>query len=85
MIVARADEPGLVGDDHGLAGYVSSYLVFALGWGAFAVATLRARVLPRGAAITLLAGAVLAILPAPTAIRVLVLCVAVALLATRRR
>jgi hypothetical protein len=68
-----------------LAGYVSSYLAFAAGWAWFAVATLRARVLARGPAIALLAGAVLAILPAPTAIRTLVPAVAVALLATRRR
>jgi hypothetical protein len=68
-----------------LAGYVSSYLVFAAGWAAFAVATIRARVLARGPSIALLAGAVLAIVPAPTAIRTLVLAVAVALLATRRR
>ena len=68
-----------------LAGYVSSYLLFAAGWGCFAVATLRARVLARGPAIALLAGSVLAIVPAPTAIRTLVLAVAVALLATRRR
>ena len=68
-----------------LAGYVMSYLVFAAGWAAFAVATLRAGVLGRGASIALLAGAVLAILPAPTALRVLVLAVAVAVLATRRR
>ncbi len=68
-----------------LAGYVLSYLVFAIGWASFAVATLRARVLARGPSIALLVGAVLAILPAPTAIRTLVLAVAVALLATRRR
>jgi len=68
-----------------LAGYVGSYLVFVVGWAAFAVATLRARVLPRGASIALLAGALLAILPAPTALRTLVLTVAVAVLATRRR
>jgi hypothetical protein len=68
-----------------LAGYVSSYLVFSIGWACFAIATLRARVLRRGAAVAMLVGAVLAILPAPTAIRTLVLAVAVALAATRRR
>ena len=68
-----------------LAGYVASYLAFALGWAGFAVATLRARVLARGGAIALLVGALLAILPAPTPIRVLVLAIAVAVLATRRR
>jgi hypothetical protein len=63
-----------------LAGYVVSYLVFAVGWTSVAVTTLRAKVLPRGAAIVLLAGAVLAILPAPTPIRVLVLSAGGALL-----
>ena len=67
-----------------LAGYVVSYLVFAIGWAAFAVATLRARVLARGASIALLVGALLAILPAPTALRTLVLSVAVAVLCQRR-
>lgn len=63
-----------------LAGYVSSYGVFVVGWALLAVATLRARVLPRGASITLLAGAVLAFLPAPTSLRVLVLAIGAALL-----
>ena len=63
-----------------LAGYVGSYAVFVLGWLTFAVATLRAGVLPRGASITLLVGAVLAFLPAPTSLRVLVLAIACALL-----
>lgn len=67
-----------------LAGYVASYLVFVIGWAAFAVATLRAGVLARGASIALLVGAVLAILPAPTALRTLVLSVAVAVLCRRR-
>jgi hypothetical protein len=68
-----------------LAGYIVSYLAFSIGWACFAVATLRAGVLSRGPAIALLVGAVLAFLPAPTAMRTLVLAVAVALLATRRR
>ena len=63
-----------------LAGYFGSYAVFVIGWAAFAVATLRARVLPRRASIVLLAGAVLAFLPAPTSLRVLVLAIACALL-----
>jgi len=63
-----------------LAGYVSSYLVLVVGWAAFAIATLRAKVLPRGPAIALLCGSVLAIVPAPTAMRLLVVSVAVALL-----
>jgi len=64
-----------------LAGYVGSYLVLVIGWAAYAVATLRARVLPRGPATALLAGAVLAILPAPTSLRLLVLSLGLALLA----
>ena len=68
-----------------LAGFVVSYLAFSVGWACFAVATIRAGVLSRGPSIALLVGAVLAFVPAPTAIRTLVLAVAVALLATRRR
>ena len=68
-----------------LAGYIVSYLAFSIGWACFAVATLRAGVLSRGPSIALLVGAVLAFVPAPTAMRTLVLAVAVALLATRRR
>ena len=68
-----------------LAGYVVSYLAFSIGWACFAVATIRAGVLSRGPSIALLVGAVLAFVPAPTAMRTLVLAVAVALLATRRR
>ena len=68
-----------------LAGYLVSYLAFSIGWGCFAVATIRAGVLSRGPSIALLVGAALAFVPAPTAMRTLVLAVAVALLATRRR
>jgi hypothetical protein len=67
-----------------LAGYLLSYLALAIGWGLFAVATLRARVLSRAGAIVTLVGAVFAILPSPTAIRVLPLAVGAALL-TRGR
>jgi hypothetical protein len=64
-----------------LAGYLLSYLAVAVGWALFAVATLRAYVLPRAGAIVVLVGAVFAIMPTPTAIRVLPLAVGVALLA----
>lgn len=63
-----------------LAGYVLSYVVLTAGWISVAVTTLRAKVLPRGASIVLLVGAVLAFVPAPTPIRVLVLTVGAALL-----
>ena len=49
-----------------LAGFVISYLVLVVGWVLFAVATLRARVLPRAGTIVMLVGAILAFLPAPT-------------------
>ena len=62
-----------------LAGYLVSYLVLVAGWALFSVATLRARVLPRAASIVMLAGALLAVLPMPTPLRVLVLAVGVAL------
>ena len=63
-----------------LAGFFISYLVFVIGWTSFAVATLRARILPRAAAITLLAGSVVAIVPAPTALRLLVVSIGAGLL-----
>ena len=62
-----------------LAGYVISYLALALGWAMFASASLRARVLPRAAAVVMLVGAVLAILPMPTALRLLPLAIGAAL------
>lgn len=62
-----------------LVGFVVSYLVLVLGWALFAVACLRTRAVPRYASIMILAGALLAIVPAPTALRLLVLTVGVAL------
>ena len=62
------------------AGFFLSFALLAAGWIAFAVATLRARVLPRAAAIVTLVGAVIALLPAPTALRLLVLSAGAALL-----
>ncbi len=46
-------------------GFVLSFALFALGWLLFGVATLRARVYPRAAAIVLIVGAVLAFFPLP--------------------
>jgi hypothetical protein len=66
-----------------LAGYLLSYLTFAAGWAAYAVATLRARVLSRAGAFVVLFGALFAILPSPTAIRVLPVAIGTALLLTR--
>jgi hypothetical protein len=64
-----------------LAGFVVSYLVLVIGWVLFASASLRAGLAPRGASIALIAGAVLAIVPAPTALRLLPLAIGVALVA----
>jgi hypothetical protein len=78
-----ADEaPAVLDKDTGgslLAGFLISYLVMVVGWATFATASLRARVAPRGAAITMLAGSIVAILPAPTPLRLLVLSVGAAL------
>ena len=78
-----ADEaPAVLDKDTGgslLAGFVISYLVMVVGWATFATATLRAKVAPRGAAITMLVGSIIAILPAPTPLRLLVLSIGAAL------
>ena len=74
--------PAMLDDPTGgslLAGFVISYLVMVIGWVVFASASLRARLVPRGAAIVLIAGSVFAILPAPTAIRLLPLAIGAAL------
>jgi len=42
-----------------ITGVILSYLLFALGWFLFGLASLRAQVLPRGAAVLLMIGAVL--------------------------
>lgn len=62
-----------------LAGFVVSYLVLVVGWATFTIALLRSGVIPRTSAIVLTVGAVLAILPAPTAVRLLPLAVGAAL------
>jgi hypothetical protein len=62
-----------------LAGFVVSYLALVIGWSTFTIAALRSGVLPRTPAIVLTIGAVLALLPAPTALRLLTLAVGAAL------
>ena len=47
------------------SGFILSFITFALGWLLFAVGTLRARVFPRAAAILLIVGAVVVVLPLP--------------------
>ena len=60
-----AEAPGLVGSELGLAGFVLVFVFGALGWLLFGVATLRAGVYPRWAAVVLMIGAVLAYVPVP--------------------
>jgi hypothetical protein len=64
-----------------LAGFFLSFTLLSAGWALFALASRRAGVLPRRACTVLLVGAVLAFLPAPTALRLLLLTIGAALLA----
>jgi hypothetical protein len=48
-----------------LPGFFRSFIVFAFGWLLFGVATLRAGIYPRGAAVLLIVGAVLVVIPRP--------------------
>ncbi len=48
-----------------LPGFFRSFIVFAFGWLLFGVATLRAGIYPRGAAVLLIVGAVLIVIPRP--------------------
>jgi hypothetical protein len=48
-----------------LPGFFRSFIVFAFGWLLFGVATLRAGIYPRGAAVALIVGAVLVVIPRP--------------------
>jgi hypothetical protein len=64
-------------------GYVASYAVFALGWIATAVGLLRSRAVPMWLGVLLLAGSVVALLPAPEAMRLLLVSIAVTLVGRR--
>jgi hypothetical protein len=64
-------------------GYVASYAVFALGWVSTAIGLLRARVVPAWLGVVLLVGAVASFMPAPEALRLLIVSVATALVARR--
>ena len=69
-------------------GFMLSIIVFALGWALFGVATLRARVFPRVAAIVLIVGALLTVLPLPATTLVIDVAVAwlgLSLLSRQRR
>jgi hypothetical protein len=64
-------------------GYVASYAVFALGWVATAIGLLRAHVVPVWLGVLLLIGGVASFVPAPEALRLLVVSVATTLVARR--
>ncbi len=51
-------------------------ITFGVGWLLFGIATLRARIFPRAAAILLLIGAVIAVLPLPFTVIVFAIAVA---------
>lgn len=57
-------------------GFILSGMVFSLGWVLFRVSTLRTQVYPRAAAILLILGAVLALIPLPLTTAVLAVAVA---------
>ena len=62
-----AEAPELVGEELGLPGFILMLLFGAVGWVLFGVATLRAGVYPRWAAVLLIVGGVLAFFPLPLA------------------
>ncbi|MCU1668659.1 MAG: tellurite resistance protein and related permease-like protein [Blastococcus sp.] len=64
-------------------GYVASYAVFALGWIATAAGLLRARVVPVWLGVLLLVGGVASFVPAPEALRLLIVSIAATLVARR--
>jgi hypothetical protein len=64
-------------------GYVASYAVFALGWIATATALLRARAVPVWVGVLLLVGSAASLVPAPEAMRLLLVSVAATLVARR--
>lgn len=59
------EAPGLAEAELGIAGFILVFLLSALGWVLFGVATLRARVYPRWAAVLLIVGGLVAFVPVP--------------------
>lgn len=59
------EDAGLAEAELGLAGFILAFLLVVLGWLLFGVATLRARVYPRWAAVLLIIGAVVSFVPIP--------------------
>lgn len=59
------EDAGLAEAELGLAGFILAFLLVVLGWLLFGVATLRARVYPRWAAVLLVVGVVVSFFPIP--------------------
>jgi len=64
-----------------VVGYVASYVVFTVGWAWTAIALLRARLVPTWLGVLTAVGGALAFVPAPEAMRLLVVAVAASLMA----
>lgn len=64
-------------------GYVASYAVFAVGWAATAVSLLRARLVPVWLGVFLLVGGIASFVPAPEALRLLLVSIAATLVGRR--
>lgn len=62
-----AEAPRLAQAELGLAGFILVFLFGAVGWVLFGIATLRAQVYPRWAAVLLIVGGVVAFFPVPLA------------------
>ena len=76
--VLEAGLPGVV------VGYVASYVIFCVGWIWTGVALIRARLVPTWLGVVVAATGALAIVPGPSAFRVLPIAIAVSLLARRQ-
>ena len=59
------EAPRLAEAELGLVGFVLSFLLVVLGWFMFGVATLRARLYPRWAAVLLMVGVIVSFFPVP--------------------
>ena len=60
-----AEAPQLAATELGLAGFILSFISAGIGWILFGLATLRARVYPRPAAVLLIVGALVSFTPIP--------------------
>jgi hypothetical protein len=66
-----------------VVGFISSYVVFTVGWVWTGIALVRARLVPTWLGVLVAVSGVLAFVPAPEAFRLLVIAIAVTLLARR--